>query len=68
MDSFWSRESSMVLANFREAKSEANIKMMFGLEDKILEKRDLFSLEDHWGFAEACCVVWRLLDVGKNTQ
>ena len=38
LDSFWSRESSTVVANFREANREEKIKATFGLEYKILEQ------------------------------
>ena len=68
LDSFWSRESSTVLANFWEGKREAKIKKIFGMEDKILPQRGPFPLEDVWGVAEACCIVWRSLDAGKNLQ
>ena len=68
LDSFWSRESSIVLANFREANREPKIEVTFGLEDKILEKQGPFPLEDYWGVVEACCVVCRLLDAGGNSQ
>ena len=42
LDSFCSRESSTVLANFREEKRETKIKMMFGMEDRIFPNKDFF--------------------------
>ena len=68
LDSFWSRETSTVLANFREGQKEAKIKRTLGMEDRIFRRRGPFPLEDAWGVAEACCVVWRSLDAGKNTK
>ena len=57
-----------MLTNFREAKREVKIKIIFGMEDRILSQREPFLLEDVWGVTESCYVVWHLLDTGKNSH
>jgi hypothetical protein len=67
LDAFWSRESSTVLANLREAGRVLSVCARLGV-DQPYPDRGHFEITDSFGMMIACQSLLRSLDPGKNAD
>jgi len=65
LDSLWSREPSTVRGNLTECRRAVKIGEMFGFKNNY-SSMGPFPIEDSWGLKEACILLHRSLDTGKN--
>ena len=65
LDSLWSREPSTVRNNLTECRRAVKIGDMFGFHNTFVSMGP-FPIEDSWGLKEACILLHRSLDTGKN--
>jgi len=65
LDSLWSREPSTVRNNITECRRALKIGNIFGFTNTF-PSMGPFPLKDNWGMKEACILLHRSLDSGKN--